>query len=164
MCKSIHFSIYITNPYVFFSLLATTGAASTAQYRLFSFAFFETCYCFIQANKFATVKWRVWRSMCKSNHFSIYIFKSVFSHYRRRREPPVSLICGEFRSSFGKSNIYFRKREHLQRSNNGFGDPYVNQYTLSDLHKEATCFSPTIGDDRSRQVPSVTATFHWVFS
>ena len=41
MCKSIHCLIYITNPYVFVSLLATTGAASIAQNRLFSFEFFE---------------------------------------------------------------------------------------------------------------------------
>ena len=56
MCKSIHFQIYITNPYVFVSLLATTGAASIPQNRLFSFEFFEKCYCFIQAKKIATVK------------------------------------------------------------------------------------------------------------
>ena len=55
--KSIHFLlIHITNPYVFLSLLATTGAASVPQYRLFSFEFFEKVYCFIQAKKIAMVK------------------------------------------------------------------------------------------------------------
>ena len=56
MCKSIHFLIYITNPYVFVSLLATTGAARAPELRRVSFEFFEKVYCFIQAKKIATVK------------------------------------------------------------------------------------------------------------
>ena len=44
MCKSIHFSIYIRKPYVFFPLLATTGAASVAQYRRFSLQFCDFLY------------------------------------------------------------------------------------------------------------------------
>ena len=46
MCKSIHFLIYITNPYVFVSLLATTGAASVTQMRRVSFEFLKIRYCF----------------------------------------------------------------------------------------------------------------------
>ena len=65
----------------------------------------------------------------------------ILSHSRRRREPPVSLRCGEFRSSFGKSNLYFRKREHLQRQNKGFGDPYVNQYTFQFTEENHMFFS-----------------------
>ena len=47
-----------------------------------------------------------------------------FSHYWRRREPPVSLRCGEFRSSFLKNVIVLRKEAKMN--------------TLLNLHKETT--------------------------
>ena len=46
--------------------------------RVFSFEFFAKQYCFTQGEKFATVKQRVWRSLCKSIHFWIYIRKPLF--------------------------------------------------------------------------------------
>ncbi len=79
MCKSIHFLIYITNPYVFVSLLATTGAASRAHMRRVSFEFLKIRCCFCVMRKFATVKQRVWRSEAKNNT----LLKTVLFYTRK---------------------------------------------------------------------------------
>ena len=94
----------------FFPLLATTGSARSPQLRVFSFEFFAKQYCFTQCEKFATVKIRVWAlfQFTEGN----YMF---FSHYRRRREPPVSLRCGCFRSSFLQNSTVLHKAKNLQR-------------------------------------------------
>ena len=57
-----HFWIYIRKPHVFFSLLATTGAASIRQMRRVSFVFFEKCVFLSYGHKITKVKHMVWRS------------------------------------------------------------------------------------------------------
>ena len=47
--------IYIENAHVFFSLLATTGAASIAQYRLFFLEFLKIRCCFSLMRKFLSI-------------------------------------------------------------------------------------------------------------
>ena len=90
--------IYIRTAHVFFSLLATTGAASVPQMRLFSFAFYSKS----QKHVFHT---RGQNNFIGKTHgfctLPIYIrTPHVFFHYWRRRDPPVSLRCGENSSGF----------------------------------------------------------------
>ena len=85
----------------FFPLLATTGAASVPQLRRVLFElFFSKCTAFDGA-KTCNGKIKGLAIHVKINTLSNLQKETTcfFPHYWRRREPPVSLSCGEFRSS-----------------------------------------------------------------
>ena len=95
----------------------------------------------------------------------------VFFHYWRSQEPPVSLRCGEFRSSFLKKCIVFRNEQKCNGKTKGLAIQSIFhcfsensteiciQYIFHDclnLHKENAnvfmhMFFSTIGEVRSRQ-------------
>ena len=106
--------IYIENAHVFFSLLATTGAARFAQMRRVSFEFLKIRSCFSLMRTF------------------LLIFIMVFSFDTLLRRK------------------YFDTLLRLK---------YLNP----NLHKKMHMFFLTIGDDGSRQCPSVAASFVRVF-
>ena len=94
--------------------------------------------------KFASVKQRVWRSMCKSIHFWIYIRKPhVFFHYWRRREPPVLLSIADFRSAFIVYGHFLFFILVLPKICNGKTKGLANLMqinTLLNVHKEMHMF------------------------
>ena len=107
---------------------------------------------------------------CEENiQMRIYIENAhVFSHYWRRREPPVSLRCGHSRCScflirscfyHAKMFIFFMmffSFDTLLRRK--YFDTLLRiKYSDADLHRKCTCFFLTIGDDGSRQSRSVAA-------
>ena len=59
----------------------------------------------------------------------------VFFHYWRSQEPPVSLRCGEFRSSFLKKCIVFRNEKNCNGKTKGLAIQYICHDCLN-LHKE----------------------------
>ena len=100
-----------------------------------------------------------------------------FSHYWRRREPPVSLSIACFFSGFTiKVKIYvlfYKGRKFFTGKTNGFFT-FLNLYSkkcigplkrkvLQVLNRENACFASTIGDGGSRQVASVAAILSRVF-
>ena len=59
-----------------------------------------------------------------------------WSHYWRRREPPVGLICGEFRSRFfWKSVLFFVMKQICNGKTKGLAIQYIFHDCLN-LHKE----------------------------
>ena len=83
-----------------------------------------------------------------------------FSHYWRRREPPVCISAGEFRSSFWKLDLVFVSCENFSRF---LSSGIRSLLFATNLHKETTHFVPTIGGDGSRQSPSDALVFVRVF-
>ena len=109
------------------------------------------CSSFYYCRKFATVKQRVWRSMCKSIHFSIYI-----------RKPHVFFTIGDdgSRQYRSVSPIFVRVLrfwmynsrlvEYVSHKSSMNSLQYIFP-VIKNLHKKTLCSFSTIGDDGSRQ-------------
>ena len=64
-----------------------------------------------------------------------------YFHYWRRRQPPVYLSCGEFRSNFLKKCIVLNEAQICNGKYKGLANPCVNEEQnafVLVLHKEAT--------------------------
>ena len=91
----------------------------------------------------------------------------LFFHYWRRREPPVPLRGGEFRSSFWKLDVVFVSCEFflsifimlfsfdtlLRRKY--FDTLLRRNYFYTNLHKEITCFLPLLATTGAARCPQM---------
>ena len=114
------FALKIRFSMILFLILVMRFFSLEKQMFFFTFLLFALNFPFGAFNPFfTTVLKTVVKYVFNTFFTTVWIYSRkmhmFFFHYWRSQEPPVSLSCGEFRSSFAKSNLYFSKGENLQR-------------------------------------------------